>query len=180
MGQPVMEMLYRSGLADRSVLTAGSMPTVATTHANGNDTFQVAVTTGTAARLGLHVGSRLRTARQTLVVTGIVRPVDPASVFWTIDPIAATPQLTQLGIDATPFWTTGAFVGATEADELQRQLSTEPLHAVWSFPLDLSEVTADQASCRPPRTCRWPVRSARAWRSPEARAARSWSASAAG
>jgi len=146
MGQPVMEMLYRSGLADRSVLTAGSMPTVATTHANGNDTFQVAVTTGTAARLGLHVGSRLRTARQTLVVTGIVRPVDPASVFWTIDPIAATPQLTQLGIDATPFWTTGAFVGATEADELQRQLSTEPLHALWSFPLDLSKVTADQAA----------------------------------
>jgi putative ABC transport system permease protein len=142
---PVMEMLYRRGLASRSVLTAGSMPAAATTHGI-HDTFQVAVTTGTAATLGLHVGSRLRTAGQTLVVTGVVRPVDPASDFWTIDPIAAAPQLTQLGTDSTPFWTTGAFVGAAEVDELQRQLSAEPLHALWSFPLDLSEVTADQAA----------------------------------
>ena len=142
---PVMELLFRNGLASRSVLTAGSMPTAVTSHGI-HDTFQVAVTTGTAARLGVHVGSRLRTAGETLLVTGIVRPVDPASDFWSIDPIAFTPQLTQLGIDATPFWTAGAFVGPAEADEMQRQLSTEPLHSVWSFPLDLSAVTADQAA----------------------------------
>ena len=145
MPQPVMEMLYRSGLAGRSVLTAGSMPAVVTSH-GGHDTFGVAVTTGTAARLGLHVGSRLRTAGQTLVVTGIVRPTHPASDFWTVDPIAATPQLTQLGTDATPFWTTAAFVGPAEVEELQGQLAAEPLHALWSFPLDLGGVTADQAA----------------------------------
>ena len=145
MPQPMIELLYRSGLASRSTLTAGSMPAVVTTHGL-HDTFQVAVTTGTAARLGLHVGSRLRTASQTLVVTGIIRPAGAASDFWTVDPIAFTPQLTQLGTDATPFLTTGAFVGSAEADELQRQLSTGTLHALWSFPLDLSGVTADQAA----------------------------------
>ena len=36
-----------------------------------------------------------------------------ASDFWTVDPIAFTPQLTQLGTDATPFWTTAAFVGSS-------------------------------------------------------------------
>jgi putative ABC transport system permease protein len=145
MPPPVIELLFRSGLASRSVLTAGKMPAAVTINGT-HDTFQVAVTTGTAARLGLHVGSRLRTAGQTLLVTGIVRPADPASDFWSNDPIAFTPQLTQLGIDATPFLTAGAFVGPAEADEMQRQLSTEPLHALWSFPLALSGVTADQAA----------------------------------
>ena len=145
LGQPQLELLYRSTLASQSTLVAGSLPTRVERGAT-SATFQVAVTTDTAARLGVRVGSRLRTAGQTLLVTGIVRPVRPASAFWTVDPMAAAPQLTQLCTDCTPFLTTAAFVGPAEMEAVQAQLSAEPLHLLWSFPLDLRSVTADQAA----------------------------------
>jgi putative ABC transport system permease protein len=145
LGQPELELLYRSTLASQSSLVAGHLPTAMERRAS-SATFQVAVTTATAAGLGVHVGSRLRTAGQTLVVTGILRPVGPASAFWTVDPVAAAPRLTQLGVDATPFLSTAAFVGPAEVRAVQAHLSTEPLHALWSFPLDLRSVTADQAA----------------------------------
>ena len=144
-GPPQLELLYRSTLAGQSALVAGTMPVSAQDH-GGSATFQVAVTRATAAKLGLHVGSLLQTAGQKLLVTGIVRPTGPGSAFWTVDPIAATPQLTQLGTDATPFWTTAAFIGPAEVEELQRQLGIEPLHALWGFPLSLGSVNADQAA----------------------------------
>ena len=145
LGQPQLELLYRSTLASQSTLVAGSLPTRVEQGAK-SATFQVAVTTATAARLGVHVGSRLRTAGQTLLVTGIVRPARPASAFWTVDPMAAAPQLTQLCTDCTPFLSTAAFVGPAEMEAVQAQLSSEPLHLLWSFPLDLRSVTADQAA----------------------------------
>jgi putative ABC transport system permease protein len=145
LGQPQVELLYRSTLASQSALVAGTMPVSVQVHGE-SATFQVAITQATATRLGVHVGSLLQTARQKLLVTGIVRPAAPRSAFWTVDPIAAAPQLTQLGIDATPFWTNAAFVGQAEMQVLQQQLSTGPLHALWGFPLDLSGVTADQAA----------------------------------
>ena len=142
---PVIELLYRSTLPSQSVLVAGTLPATMQAH-GGSATFQVAVTAATAARLGVHVGSRLGTAGQTLVVTGIVRPVGPASAFWTVDPIAAAPQLTQLRADAAPCWTNAAFVGPAEVQVLQRRLDAQPLHALWSFPLSLGGVTADEAA----------------------------------
>jgi putative ABC transport system permease protein len=145
MGQPQIELLYRSALPSQSAVVAGAMP--AGVRANGGSaTFQVALTQATATRLGVHVGSLLRTAGLQLLVTGIIRPAGPGSAFWTVDPIAATPQLTQLGTDATPFWTNAAFVGPAEIQDLQQRLSAEPLHALWGFPLDLGGVTADQAA----------------------------------
>jgi putative ABC transport system permease protein len=143
--QPQLALFYRSTLASQSVLVAGSLPTRLERQAS-SATFQVAVTTATAARLGVHVGSRLRIAGQTLVVTGIIRPAGPASAFWTVDPVAAAPRLTQLGVDAAPFWSTAAFVGPAEVQAVQAYLSADPLHALWSFPLDLRSVTADQAA----------------------------------
>jgi putative ABC transport system permease protein len=145
MGPPVLELLYRSTLPSQSVLVAGSLPTKLEREAR-SATFQVAVTTATAARLGVHVGSRLRTAGQTLVVTGIIRPASPASAFWTVDPLVAAPRLTQLCTDCTPFLSTGAFVGRAEVPAVQAYLGTEALRALWSFPLDLQSVTADQAA----------------------------------
>ncbi len=143
--QPEMELLYRNTLARQSALVAGSLPATVTA-AHGTAVFQAAVTTATAARLGLHVGSRLSTAGQIVLITGIVRPRGPGSAFWTVDPIAVTPQLTQLATDSQPFWTTAAFVGPAEVQTLQRRLAAEPLHALWGFPLDLRGVTADQAA----------------------------------
>jgi putative ABC transport system permease protein len=146
MAPPQLELLYRSTLPSQSGLVAGTMPGSVQFGAGG-DTFQVAITRATAARLGVRVGSRLRTAGQTLVVTGILRPVSPRSAFWTVDPIAAAPQLTQIGgQDAAPFWSNAAFVGPAEVIALQQELSSEPQHALWGFPLALGGVTADQAA----------------------------------
>jgi putative ABC transport system permease protein len=145
MSPPQLELIYRTRLDRAARLVAGSLP--ARVAGNGdNATFQVAVTTATAARLGLHVGSRLSAAGQALVVTGIMRPVSPGSSFWTVDPSAAAPILTYPNPNAPPFLSTAAFVGAAELRALETRVNNQHLTAVWVFPLDLSRVTADQAA----------------------------------
>ena len=80
-----------------------------------------------------------------MLVTGIIRPFRPASSFWTVDPVAAAPQLTYPTPDSAPYLSSGAFVSAAELPALQDYLSA-PLRALWSFPLGLAGVTADQAA----------------------------------
>jgi len=145
LGPPQLEILYRNGLSRNATLVAGSLPTRARRH-GPSATFQVAVTSATAASLGLHVGSRLTAADQVLVVSGIVRPLGAASSFWTVDPVAPVPRLTYLCQDCTPYLNGAAFAGTGELPELERRLSGRQLQAVWSFPLDLSHVSADQAA----------------------------------
>jgi putative ABC transport system permease protein len=145
LGPPQLEILYRSGLSSNAALVAGSLPTRARAHGSPA-TLQVAVTAATAASLGLHVGSRLTAAGQVLVVSGIIRPLGAASSFWTVDPVAPVPRLTYLSRDSTPYLSGAVFAGAAELPELESRLSRQQLQAVWSFPLDLSHVSADQAA----------------------------------
>ena len=84
---PQLELLYRSGLGQNAILAKGSLPDSVTTHPRFG-TFQAAVTEATAAEFRLHLGSQLRTAGQTLVVSGIIRPRHAGSSFWTVDPVA--------------------------------------------------------------------------------------------
>jgi len=145
---PELELMYRNSLGRDTTLVAGSMPTSVTTHGTA-DTFQVAVTAATAAKFGLHAGTRLRMPGLGLglVVTGIVRPRHPASSLWTVDPVAVAPEL--IGASSTtsaPFWSGAAFVGEAELVPMQRDLGSGPMHALWSFPLSLGSVTADQAA----------------------------------
>ena len=158
---PQLALLYRSGLGRNARLVAGSLPAAASPGAAAPGspapaggaggaaavTFQVAVTQATADRFGLHPGSRLRAAGQAITVTGIIRPLRPASSFWTVDPVAAAPLLTYPSPNSAPYLSTGAFVSAAELPALQRVYATQaPLRAVWSFPLSLGRVTADQAA----------------------------------
>jgi putative ABC transport system permease protein len=145
MQPPQLDLLYRSGLASNATLVAGSLPSRAHAYANSAN-FQVAVTAATAARLGLHVGSQLRSAGQQLVVSGIIRPRGASSSFWTVDPSAAAPRLTYPSRDSPPYLSSAAFVGQAELSIAEDYLSTLPLHAVWSFPLDTGSVNADQAA----------------------------------
>ncbi|HKA96826.1 MAG TPA: hypothetical protein VKD66_11230, partial [Streptosporangiaceae bacterium] len=145
LGTPQLEILYRSGLSRNATLVAGSLPTRSRAH-RSSATFQVAVTTRTAASLGLHVGSRLASAGQVLVVSGIIRPLGTASSFWTVDPSAAAPRLTYTCQDCTPYLSGAAFAGAAELPALESHLNRQQLHALWSFPLDLGHVSADQAA----------------------------------
>jgi len=142
---PQLELLYRSGLASNGRLVSGRWPSSVLTHGSSG-TFQVAVTAATAARFRLRPGSRIQASGQVLTVTGIIAPRRAGSSFWTVDPLATAPQLTYPGPDAPPYWSSGAFVGPAELPSLQSYLTADPVRALWSFPLDLRQVTADQAA----------------------------------
>ncbi len=142
---PQLQLLYRSGLSRNAALLAGSLPTRAQGHGS-SATFQVAITAATAARLGLHRGSRLRAAGQLLVVSGIVRPLGAASSFWTVNPAALAPRLTYPCRDCAPYLSSVAFVGAAELPQLESYLGNQPKQALWGFPLATGNVNADQAA----------------------------------
>jgi len=145
MAPPQLELVYRSGLGSNATLIAGSLPTSAAAGATPG-TFQVAVSAATAARFGLRVGSRLQARGQMMVVTGIIRPLGATSSFWTVDPVAAAPQLTYPSPNSAPYWSSAAFVGGAGLTAMQTYLSVQPLHGLWSFPLDLGQVDAEQAA----------------------------------
>jgi putative ABC transport system permease protein len=142
-----VELAYRDALSQNSRLIAGALPVTAG-RAGGQPTFQVAVTSATAARFRLHVGSRVHLLGQiTLAVTGIIGPVRPGSAFWTIDPLVAAPRLTVLSPrSGLPTLDAGVFVGPAELTMVESTFSTGLMQLSWVFPLDLGQVNADQAA----------------------------------
>ena len=81
------------------------------------------------------------------MVTGIIRPLGAASSFWSVDPVASAPRLTYPWA-ATPR-PTGLRPRSSARPELaaaQRFATGQSLHALWSFPLALGGVNADQAA----------------------------------
>jgi putative ABC transport system permease protein len=142
---PQLEVLFRDVLTDHARLTAGRLPTTAYS-GQGGVFFQIAVTQATAARYGLTVGSRMGIGTGiTLVVTGVVRPDDPKSGFWTADPAAKTPQLDQKDSNAPPYWNAAAFIGPAELGMLESVLNIADMSVSWDFPFDLHGLQASQA-----------------------------------
>jgi putative ABC transport system permease protein len=147
---PRMEISYRDTLSLHSRLIQGRLPATARTGpgpGTGVTTaLQVAVTEATAARFGLHTGSRLAVSGVTLVITGIIRPADPGSGFWTVDSIAAAPKLLRSVPFGDPvYWMGGAFVGPGEISALQTAFGSQRLSLRWAFPLALGGIDADHA-----------------------------------
>jgi putative ABC transport system permease protein len=153
---PVLEMAYRSALASNARLVSGSYPQVATPARMGGRSViivQAAVTTATAARLGLRLGSLVPLGGissllpgdpgAVLKVTGLLRPTDPASSFWTQDPSVAAP--TVLTILRTTAWAGGVFVGPSELTAVQDVYDGAIISLSWQFPLVTSGLTAAQA-----------------------------------
>jgi len=142
---PKLEVLYRDPLTSNAQLTAGAY-TGGTVPAG---MLAVAATTQTAARFGLHPGSRLSVATRSgpvgLFVTAIVRERGPGSTFWTQDPTAGTPALEQLKATSTPFWVGGVFADPGQLVPMQNAFNGPGMELNWEFPLDPSKVTADQA-----------------------------------
>jgi putative ABC transport system permease protein len=150
-GTPVqVEVTERQPFGSQTRLVSGRLP--ASTAAPA--TLQVAMTRQTAARLGLHAGSRFvmpgselastgQVTQVTVVVTGIVVPVDPASSFWAIDPgvLAAQHQQSPTG---GWYWAAGVMVGPDEAEELQSYFGARNLRMEWVFPLDVTALSDQQ------------------------------------
>ena len=142
---PKLEVLYRDPLTSNVQLTAGAYAEAAVPAGM----VAVAATTQTAARFGLHPGSRLSVATPSgpvgLFVTAIVRQRGPASTFWAQDPTAGTPALQQLSAASTPFWVGGVFADPDQLAAMQDAFNGPGMELSWEFPLDPSKVTAATA-----------------------------------
>ena len=144
-GPPDLEIAYRSAVTSNARLVAGALPQTVTyaSQAGGRrpPVLQAAVTTATAARLGLRVGSQISLPSVTLRVTGILRPTDPAASFWTADPSLAAPTPSASN---PPIWLGGVFVGPAELGALEANYVGAPVIMSWSFPLDAGGLTVAQ------------------------------------
>jgi putative ABC transport system permease protein len=141
-GQPQFEVAYRTALARYSHVVAGRLPS-----AGQGAMVQAVVTTATAARFGLRVGARLTMGPQVqLVITGIIRPVHPASPFWTEDPGAAQPTLIPGTSSRPAHWVGGLFIGAGALPLVETGLNASLMLLTWTVPAALDRLTPDQAS----------------------------------
>ena len=143
-GPPQLELTYRTALARYSHIVAGRLP-VGGEAAGQQTVVQVAVTADTAARLGLRVGARLHAGTVELVVTGIIRPADPAAAFWTQSAAAASPVLAQ-GSSAQQYWSGAVFVGAGALPLIESALGPSEIEVTWVYAAALGGLTVEAAS----------------------------------
>jgi putative ABC transport system permease protein len=143
-GTPQFEMTYRTELARYSQVVAGRLP-VSGSYPGNHAVVQAAVTTTTAARFGLKVGSQLNAGSLELVITGIIRPTDPAATFWSEDPGAATPTLTQAAAPQLPYWIAAAFIGPGGLPLVEATIGTTEMQVTWVYTAALGGITAGQA-----------------------------------
>jgi putative ABC transport system permease protein len=115
--------------------------------------IQVVMSTRTAKTFGLHVGSEFEMhgpereqtgeiSKVTILVTGIVAPIDPTSVFWTVDPAIVAPDLQ--GSNDNPYWAGAVMVSPGETSELEEYFSSSSVQLEWVFPQEASSLTGQQ------------------------------------
>src|SRR5580658_1807814 len=148
-----LEVTYRDQLASYIQVVAGRVSGAAVPAA----ALGVAVTEQTAARFGLHPGSRVDLSGPAgpvvLLVTAVVREHDPASGFWTADPLASGPALAlpPPGGGGSAAWQGAVLADPGQLGAMQNAFcavggaSCDSMQLRWEFPVDLGSVTADQA-----------------------------------
>lgn len=107
-----MSLAAQSGLAEHSRMSAGRLPRAGGTVTAATREVEAAVTTETAKRLHIKVGSVIHVPgvqRDPLAVriTGIVAPRDPEGVYWTTQPLLRTPSLIRpptQGAEPETYW----------------------------------------------------------------------------
>ena len=144
-GPPQFELTYRTELARYSQIVAGRLPAGGSLPGQ-QVVLQAAVTTATAARFGLTVGARLNAGPVQLVITGIIRPANPASSFWTDEPVAATPVLTQAAAPQLPYWIGAVFVAPGALPLIEGTIGPDEMQVTWVYTAALGGLTAGQVS----------------------------------
>ena len=143
-GQPQFEMTYSAALASYSRVVAGRLP-ASISFVGKRGVAQAAVTTATAARLGLRVGSQLNAGAFQLVITGIIEPADPTAAFWSLNSLAAKPTLVPGTSSKPSYWTGVLFVGPAALPLLESGLNPDAMFVSWAYPVALGQVSAGQA-----------------------------------
>src|SRR5262249_2911458 len=142
---PQMVVDYRDPFTRYAQLVAGSYSSAQAPAG----TVAVAATIPTAARFGLHPGSRLtlktKSGPATLFVTPIVRVPEGGSTFWQQDTTIVRPSLEQLTLLSPAYWIGGVIADPDQLAALQNVFGGIGLSMQWEFPLDVSGVNADQA-----------------------------------
>jgi putative ABC transport system permease protein len=140
------ELVYRDDLSRNVRVLAGSLP-AAVDHRAGSVVVPVAITTATAMRYDLKVGSRVvlpQGAGITLQVTAIVAPVSAKATFWQFDPILTRP-VEIMPQSAPPYWQAGAFISAAGLPAVTGAFSPSATQLTWVFGLALGHLTGTQA-----------------------------------
>ncbi|MFB9507917.1 FtsX-like permease family protein [Streptomyces aurantiacus] len=117
-----MVLAAHEGLAEHARLRAGRLPRTDGTVTAAAPELEAAVTTETAERLRIKVGSVIHVpaverAPLAVRITGIVAPRDHEGAYWATQPVLRTPSLRQLptqGPEPSTYWL-GALLLAPEA-----------------------------------------------------------------
>ena len=141
---PQLQVSYRTSLTGFARLVAG-------TFSGGRvppGAVGVAATTQTAARFGMHPGSRLTLAAPsgpvTLFVTAIVRPRQAGSTFWQQDATPVKPALEQVNPNSPLFWAGGVIADPDQFGAFQGAFGGTGLALQLEFPLNADGMNADQ------------------------------------
>jgi len=144
---PKLEVTYRDPLTSNARVVAGSYASPA---GLPRGTLGVTATQQTAARYGLHPGSRLTMAVQggvlvKLYVTAILAERASGSTFWAQDILAGAPQLNTPPGGGLPYWVGGVIADPDQLTTMQNAFSGPGMEISFEYPLDVSHVNADQA-----------------------------------
>jgi putative ABC transport system permease protein len=139
--EPQFELTYRTALAQYSRIVAGQLP-VGGAVAGKQAVLQAAVTSTTAVKFGLRVGSRLNAGPVELVVTGIIKPASPVSDFWSNDPSLARPALQKAALPQKSYWVGAVFIGPGALPLIETRLGTDEMVVTWDYPAALNGLTA--------------------------------------
>jgi putative ABC transport system permease protein len=141
---PQLQVSYRTSFTGFARLVAG-------TFSGGRvprGAVGVAATTLTAARFGMHPGSRLTLAAPsgpvTLFVTAIVRPRQAGSTFWQQDATPVKPALEQVNPNSPLFWAGGVIADPDQFGAFQGAFGGTGLALQLEFPLNAGGMNADQ------------------------------------
>jgi putative ABC transport system permease protein len=139
--RPQFELAYRTALAQYSRTVTGQLP-VGGSVVGRQAVLQAAVTSATAAKFGLRVGSRLNAGPVELVVTGIIQPANQASDFWSDDPSVARPALQSAASPQKSYWIGAVFIGPGALPLIESRLGTGEMVVTWDYTAALTGLTA--------------------------------------